>query len=197
MSLFTSRNKSIYFHHIPKTGGSTIYKGLLAAGIKQTVQSRDKKTKVNEWHLNLQELERVYPEYKNYVQFTIIRHPWKRLISEYIYQTKDTLFKKNLNSWLSKKFNKYTKNLHYNDNHFLPQYYFINDNVKVFSNDNLIECEIFLCNYFNMQIEFQKKNVSSSYILPDINILNDKNRKRFYEIYEQDIKLYKMYKKGT
>lgn len=187
MPLITFNSKSLFFIHIPKTGGSSLYANLKDAGAKVKFIRHKSIEGINRQHYHIELLEKYYPSYKDYTCITIIREPSYRLLSEYVWRTKDTKFK-TLEKWLTKNLN---KPFYYLDNHLRPQFHFIAENVKLFSHNNYSEVELFLTDFFGANIEFTKKEKVFKYKKPELeSLLSKESYKIYQDTYKEDIKLY-------
>ena len=200
MSLFLFKNKGVYHHHIPKTSGATIIQGLLKAGAERVFGGKDPETKVSRGHLHIASVAEKFPDYNKYPQFTILRDPWHRICSEYVWKKSDPHFTE-FNKWIYNRLSKYKRAGHLDDNHFRPQTEFVSPDVKIFLTENSQDAQDWLCEYFEEDINFESLNQSKKYIYPDINsILDQRSRGIFYEVYQQDIDLYRSekqkYKEG-
>jgi hypothetical protein len=187
MPLITLNSKSIFFIHIPKTGGSSLYSNLKDAGAKISFIRHKSIEKINRQHYHIELLEKHFPSFKKYKCFTIIRDPSSRLLSEYVWRTKDTEFK-TLDKWFSTNLG---KPYHCLDNHLRPQSDFVCDNVKTFLHKNYCEVEVFLTDFFNKDIDFSKKEKVFEYKRPQLKRhLSKESFNKFKSIYKRDFKVF-------
>jgi len=191
MPLITLNSKSLFFVHIPKTGGSSVYSNLQDSGAQIEFIRKRSIAKVSRQHYHIELLERYFPAFKNYFCFTIIRNPWHRLLSEYVWRTKNVDFK-GFEEWFNKSICLPYKNL---DNHLRPQSSFVNNNINLFSHDYYSQVELFLSNFFKKNINFSKKEKVFQYQKPKMHsLLSKESSKIFLDIYEKDLKLHEITK---
>lgn len=136
MPFFISKkNKTFFFSHIPKTGGSSIkhffekneeyttnfFSGHLSPCSKQHRDNKDL------------ELLSEKNKYNICYQFTIIRNPIDRIISEFFMRqaTLERTFD-DFEYFVNNIFENYTNNEFINDNHIKPQVNFIHDGMDIF-----------------------------------------------------------------
>lgn len=187
MPLITLNSRSIFFIHIPKTGGSSLYSNLKAAGAKISFIRHKSIERINRQHYHIELLEKHFSSFKKYKCFTIIREPSSRLLSEYVWRTKDTEFK-TLEKWfLTNIANSY----HCLDNHLRPQSDFVCNNVKTFFHKNYCEVELFLADFFQTNINFSKKEKVFEYKKPQLKrLLSKESFNKFKYVYKRDFELF-------
>ena len=191
MSLFFYKDKGLFHFHIPKTGGVSIIQALLSAGASKEFEGTDNETGVRRGHLHLDDVEKKFPSYREYPQFTIIRNPWHRLCSEYAWKKGTSIFNHNFNRWVYLRLSKYKRNNYLDDNHFRPQLDFISPETNVFVVDYINYAQNWLCEYFDEEFYFQKLNQAKKYEYPNFDKILDKQSKTlFYEVYQDDIDFY-------
>lgn len=140
MPIFKSKSKIIYFAHIPKTGGSSIENMLKSFDeIKMALHSpgRKKITPMTPQHLHAKFLQRLFPDNFFDWEFTIVRNPYTRLVSEY--NMKKEKSGMTFEAYVSKCFDKFRRLPHTRDNHIRPQIDFISDNTKVYKLEDGLE----------------------------------------------------------
>ena len=84
-------NKFIFIH-IPKCGGSSIYKALvpgIADDINETEHGGwDSQSKVMKQHATAEQIKQFYcPDFHEYFSFTFVRNPWDKAVSDYLWMT--------------------------------------------------------------------------------------------------------------
>ena len=148
MPIFKSTSKIIYFSHIPKTGGSSIENTLKSFDeIKMALHSpaRKKITPMSPQHLHTQFLDRLFPENFFDWEFTVVRNPYARLVSEYNMKKKG-LEKKgsplSFEDYARRCFSKFKKLPSTRDNHIRPQVDFVSINTKVYNLENGLEAPL-------------------------------------------------------
>jgi len=195
MPLITYNYKSLYFIHIPKTGGSSIYDNLQKAGatIEYLNETGDTKDDINPQHLAYKRLENEIENFDKLTKFSIFRRPSDRTISEYFWKTDNTNLD-NFPSWLNETLDRYDNGPHWADNHLLPQINFISKDVIVYPYDYYQDCINWLRYYFedNFDASLVRKAgpVAFSCKPPISKIINSKLLKRWTNVYKQDIEYY-------
>lgn len=186
MPVFNKGNKQLIFLHIPKTGGQSINKEFAKNDWQvDFLEKRAAFTKITPQHLTYSELDKIF-EIKNNLNFTVVREPWERFVSEFVWQTKSVDFN-NLNKWADTVLDN-PWSLKY-DNHFVPQCHYIGNHTQIFkysSKDILIE----FLRKFEPNFKWKyNSNRYYNYELPSIDILSKKCLKKFTDLYQQDYKL--------
>ena len=186
-------SKKILFIHIDKCGGSSIEEFLL-----NNDNNNIDLSKYNYLHLNYltEEIKKKYDldngnqhkwlkDYENeindnYFSFTIIRNPWARCVSEYLYR-------KQVISEFNKTFEEFINTL--------PKwtmYDRININGRLC--DKIIKLEELdkeineICNKFNFKNNLKKLNTLPKYNYKDF--YNEKLKNKVYEHYKKDIETF-------
>jgi hypothetical protein len=151
-------NSNLFYIHIPKTGGSSIELCLnldqLIGGYRYEYIKNGStiRCKSSPQHLTLDILEDAVEHFNHFEQFTVVRNPYDRLVSEYHFsydcrtENKIMLFLKKNNLFSFDDFIKYIflnmsedeRQLKF-DNHFVPQIRYTQGKtpVKVFKFENL------------------------------------------------------------
>lgn len=225
MPLFHNGDDLILFVHIPKCGGTAIENAFRDGGWEWGYLNEPKKTGYNETpcnpqHYHTELIEQLIMPTENCTdQFTIVRNPYTRLISEFLWQTQMSNFVRAngyneqffnaLESFTIQRLKAYKvneaqylfnkegfirhKNSFVFDNHMRPQHHFITDHWNIYWFEEMDE-------KFWPEIR-QKYGVHSP---GDVNITLDRKFKRptkhqypgqefkdlFVEIYYEDCKLF-------
>ena len=190
MPLLTYQEKSLFFIHIPKTGGASLYlANLQHQGVSTEFINTSTCFPCTPQHYHIELLERYHPEYKNQGAFTILRNPWARLCSEYVWQKKDSNFTE-FENWIDVALGCYASDPYILDNHIRPQYHFINDYVKVFLHEDYDQAEQYVNKYFNNEFDFSEKQHVNQYIKPSLTSMPTSIQNKFKDFYKQDIEIY-------
>jgi len=141
MPIFNINNKRVLFIHIPKTGGTSIENWLSNFGEMQFYQPGIPTfMKCTPQHLTLNDFNVLFGEKFFDVIFAVVRNPYNRLVSEYLFRTADQLktFKKRVDfsDWLMLHLGEAQLNKYHLDNHLRPQTNFIGPQMKIFSFEN-------------------------------------------------------------
>lgn len=195
MPLLTHNDKSIFFIHIPKTGGSSLYlKGnTVKPGITTSCFSVVDHDPCTPQHYHIDLLKERYPEYVKNQPFTILRDPWGRTCSEYAWQCKLRGGNPNWNNfeyWLSDLLQKYKVNPFVADNHIRPQIQFIDQHVKVFLQENYQDVVDYVEGFFGSDLNVKIKEKHISYTKPKFESLDKKLQNLWSDLYQQDLELY-------
>ena len=184
--------KTVYHIHIPKTAGSILKHsaGLIGTSVDHF---RGVQKNIPPQHEHFELLSKKFNLNKNN-SFTVIREPWLKTLSAYVYWSKDKSLK-NCNSWLKKMFLKVLEEPHTQYNHFLPQYKFVSDTINIFKHDNLQELEKWLQENFNPKFKIVENigegKVSSKYEKPKKEDILDKETIELWnKLYTKDEKLW-------
>lgn len=165
MPLFNKDNNSVLFVHIPKTAGTSVESAFMDAGYARQFlhmpgkgDGPDKKPcNPQHWHHGL--IDRwIYPEHNVSYEFTIVRNPFTRCISELMWKqgrrdTFDEKFFSDLQSFVINNLEQYFKNEQayqankdpwlegnknfHADNHWRPQWHFVGSNTVVYRYEDL------------------------------------------------------------
>lgn len=131
MPIFSKENKHILFIHIPKTAGSSIEKLANRLGWVEYLSIRGKSLdelkhfKASLQHLDAQQLSTLLNFHEFDLIFTVVRHPFSRLKSEYYWQKTQKITELPAKHWIDHVFYEYKKNQFCYDNHIRPQIDFI------------------------------------------------------------------------
>lgn len=88
-----SQDKEFIFIHIPKTAGTSIYSALGGDRKEDNLFGYNKKLDLYLQHLTAEEMLKYQfvtePEFRNYFKFCFVRNPWDRVVSEWLWRTKN------------------------------------------------------------------------------------------------------------
>jgi hypothetical protein len=151
MPFFEKQNKMLFFSHIPKTAGTSIYHFFKTNGYNVLFYSSSKIGVCNYQHRHnkdpelLKQIELYKPDYS----FTIMRDPVDRIKSEFFYfntiirkkqitPSNQTQFSPEVfHKWVETQFMKYKTNQYILDNHIRPQTEFLHKDIEIFKFDSL------------------------------------------------------------
>lgn len=199
----TSKKRKLEFIHIPKNAGTTIeYLGkkhnIPWGRFNMTLNSIDNNI-CSFWHIPPKHLKAGTSVYDKSPTFCVIRDPFDRIVSAYVYLHRfnpSRLNATDMNEWLQLHLPRISKSVE-NDCHFLPQHEFI------FRDDASPTCEHIL-NFHELDSQFNslmqkysldvdittvpKKNTMGTTSLTSKD-LDSKSRSLIRSIYTKDLKL--------
>ena len=141
MPIYTKKNESILFIHIPKCGGSSFSDFLLRNKYEESLTVRGKALKdIDFWKSSPQHLHRdILKKLLNFEKFdkilTIVREPFERLKSEYYWLLNSGIINEKENipgKWFDDLKENYHSNKYIYDNHIRPQNEFLINESMVF-----------------------------------------------------------------
>jgi hypothetical protein len=216
MAIFQSHTgKKLLFVHIPKTGGQTLmylfgHHDFSTRPRPDILLGVDSTSKIELSHLTLGEILSVRPEILDQIHqaFTIIRHPFSRIISSYLFLSKDHYYRiigRNHDLSFDDFIEKCKQILQQQDQysqvqicHYRRMSDFVLIDDKIPDYLKILRYE----NYENQVREFlSEENSPTSEPLKELptinksrgtkkNLLNKKNAKMICEIYERDFELF-------
>ena len=181
----------MFFVHIPKTGGSSLYEGnLMRQGVTVEIYG-DQDGPCTAQHYHLAELQKRYPDYRAHRPFTVIRDPWQRTCSEYQWSNISKPWGL-MDQWLDTKLNAYVKNREHFllDNHLRPQCEFLDDDIKIFTKQDYRAVQIYIETQLGQKFDWSRWEKQQSYDLPSQEILSPRIKKLWDYLYRQDHELY-------
>jgi hypothetical protein len=141
MPLYRHDANIIFFVHIPKTGGSSIERGLKKAGAREALKFKKKraysKSTLQHMHASVYK-EAVGSKFVDYA-FTVVRNPFDRFASEYKMKVIDAGVAADAHDWAVTNFNRFAEFAFTRDNHIRPQTEFLSEWVEVFRFENGLE----------------------------------------------------------
>lgn len=136
MPLYLNQDQQeLLFLHIPKTGGSSVEQLLkLNASGGYLYSTKQLQRLCTPQHLHRQVLTAMFDD-PDIASFTLVRNPYLRLISEYKYQIKRGMFKRDelsFDQFITSRLSAYSQDPYAYDNHFRPMQEFILPTTRVF-----------------------------------------------------------------
>jgi len=191
MPLYKNQDKQLLHIHIPKTGGTSITSVLTTRGVNVSFMQKASHPKYGDvppQHMSIENTKKFF-DLEKIESFAVMRDPWHRTVSEYVWRTRSNNFSA-MDKWLGD----ILKDIDHNEfqNHFLPQCRFIDQNVKVFN----YECWDDICRYVGDKLGIEhfevteRKQKRLDYELPSIEILDTGTRKLWEKLYQQDFELF-------
>ncbi len=134
MPFYTKNNKTIFFSHIPKTGGSSVDRYLCQARYIRTFHGGSSAKSLQHRHTLDKDLIEEKSKYNIIYEFTVFRNPLERLLSEFFMRSATHINKTDtdFHNFTVNILNHYELNNYINDNHIRPQTEFINKNMDIF-----------------------------------------------------------------
>lgn len=163
MPVLSKDGKNFLFVHIPKTGGTTVEKTFQNAGFEIKYRTSagtpvNKVTRCTPQHFHGELLESIFHLDRFDGIFTVVRHPYTRIQSEYAMRTKkiEKYANKIVLKWLKRKTTEFSANPFVNDNHIRPQADFLVPKTQVFKlEDGLEEMFSSLCKEYDIDVPFK------------------------------------------
>ena len=186
---------NLRFMHIPHTGGTFIEnaakkKDLLWGRFDNDLKSSN--LKFSPWHV---------PQRMKTYSFCVIREPFTRFIAQFYNENTVTIYNsKRLNEFIRKIIPIIKSNMHYNNNHYLPQYKYCKNCDIIILYDDLQNNLNKITNLFNFEPIILKKFKDN--LLQDIPIklseadISVQNKSMIREIYQLDFELYNSVKEN-
>jgi hypothetical protein len=143
MPVLHINGRLVLFIHVPKTGGSSIERGLAQLGplvLVGAAASRDLPCSPSHFHAPL--LKAVMPVERVDYSFMFVRHPLDRMVSAYRYNTRKPRrwqSRLNFSSWLRVMTAMRSVRSYHRDNHLRAQHEFALDNTEVFRFEDGLE----------------------------------------------------------
>ncbi len=136
MPLFSKKGRYVLFVHIPKTGGSYIEKAAQANGWRTDLLlngfriTENSFLQVSPQHFHAGLYEQMFDLCKEIEVFTVVRHPFNRLKSEYYWQRKQERTDVPVDEWVPRVLGECMENPCIHDNHIRPQIDFLPTRAK-------------------------------------------------------------------
>lgn len=134
MPFYTKNNKTIFFSHIPKTGGSSVDRYLGQHKYNRTFFGGSNEKSLQHRHTKDKDLIEEKTKYNIIYEFTVFRNPLERLLSEFFMRSPVHKNKtdKDFHKFVLNMLNRYETNNYINDNHIRPQVEFISESMEIF-----------------------------------------------------------------
>ncbi len=135
MTLFRNKENTVFFAHIPKTGGSSVEHALRAGGAKRALHFHKRLdfVKCTMQHMHAELYDVFIPKGFYDYGFAVVRHPFDRLESEYRWRVNLKQAKHEFNKWAIANLKRQLTKPYALDNHIRPQHEFVGKSaVEVF-----------------------------------------------------------------
>ena len=206
------RDRKLIFIHIPRTGGTSIEHNLNIKYLEDNlygIHDYNGKKKALQ-HLDCNEVISIIgiDDYNECYKFTVIRHPYRRMISEFYWRPKSQSRQlPNLKSGYNfYKFLRQVKRIVENDeydltifhDHFKPQYKFITLDGKLMV-DKLIDFNELTKGYgeirerYGIEVDLDKRQ-GSEYLTNISSILTPSCKELIQTIYKKDFEIFKFHR---
>jgi len=193
MPIARINNKLILFIHVPKTGGSSIEKHLAKhSPLSLYGQMGPPTIPCSSRHFHGAVLTDLFAETVFDWSFMIVRHPLKRLLSQYRYQTrKPNIIRNNLSFsiWLRYVLLRRRINPYYRDNHFRPQHEFEAFGAEVFRLEDGLEAPLTRLGELAGLADAEQVPWSNKTALKDIKI-TPADKALIFNVYREDFLRY-------
>ena len=176
------------FIHIPKCGGSSIYKTLapdISDDINETEHGGwDSQSKIMKQHATAEQIKQLYyPGFHDYFSFTFVRNPWDKSLSDYLWMVNidDTNRDGSFTDYLTGK-NKFSSKLlkqHRRYDHVIHQLDYILDSTE----SNMVD---FIGRFENLQQDFDIICDKIGIYRQELPHKNKTNHKHYTEYYDDE-----------
>ena len=192
MPLYRHYDKELVHIHIPKTGGTSVTKAVeTRGGLASFMRKAPAKQcgNVTPQHMDIGHTKMFF-DLGQLPVFAVIRDPWHRTVSEYVWRTSQINWK-DMNMFV--KQNLIDVDHQKQDNHFLPQCEFINEDVKLFKYSNTLDD---VAEYVGEHLRFDDFRINtreqrrSVYNPPKMRVLDGEARQIWETLYADDLELY-------
>jgi hypothetical protein len=137
MPILYRQSDSVFFYHIPKTGGRAIEEHLRSQKVRIALHSpklhgTDKLGfPCSPQHFHAEIVTNLFRDKTFFkLRFAVVRHPVDRMLSEY--RMFDANLRVSIHKWVDRSFIRYSTDSYYRDNHFRPQTEFIDQLTAVY-----------------------------------------------------------------
>lgn len=141
MPIFRHKKVQILFRHIPKTGGTSLERGLRDSGALMGLFSTELHGSRGPFPLSPQHfpdeyLKELFPADFFDFDFSVVRHPEERFLAEYRRAVRGRVarqaFVPNLSSWAESTIGRIEADPVFRDGHFLPQVCFVSSSTNIY-----------------------------------------------------------------
>ena len=192
-----SLKHKLTFLHIPKAAGTSVEKALdLQTPECLFLRNKHKTLPVCPQHMFLSEIIKECPFIQNYTTFTIVRNPFDRFVSEFLFY-EQTYWAKEYHNLNFEEFVHVATNLHAEkrrsvfDGHLEPQHYYLDYKlpIHIFKFENLVPLEEWLSEKTNKQIKlpYELKNKTREHYTE---YYNSNTLEKISKFYEKDLELF-------
>lgn len=178
LPVFRSKSNLIYFAHIPKTGGSSVENTLKKIpGIRMSFHcpKQDKFSIVSPQHIEYDSFSKAFPDDFFDWQFTIVRNPYDRIVSEYNMKKEEGVSFAAFVRAVLKRYKVYSFT---RDNHIRPQSDFLSPNMEVYKLEDGLQIPISTaCKKLNISFDFELRHDRKSKSLKPYKLTNSLQEK--------------------
>ncbi len=134
MPLFRRGPQTVFFVHIPKTGGTSVEETFKSEGWIEALRMKDALgyLPATPQHLQADLYTKLVPAQFYDYAFTVVRNPFARLASEYRMRKEEGSWSGGFGEWLDLRLREYAENPYVADNHLRPQVEFLVPDLQVF-----------------------------------------------------------------
>ena len=190
LPIFRSKSNLIYFAHIPKTGGSSVENILKKIpGIQMSFHcsKQDKFTIVSPQHIEYDSFSKAFPDNFFDWQFTIVRNPYDRIVSEYNMKKEAGV---SFAAFVRAALKRYKVYAHTRDNHIRPQSDFFGPNMEIYKLEDGLQIPISqACKKLNISFDFELRHDRKSKQLKPYK-LKDSLKEKIFNHYRKDFELF-------
>lgn len=199
MPVFAKDDKFILFIHVPKTGGSFVENFFHLNGYAMAYLDRglreprfNQVRRVSPQHMHAAMILQEFEMDKFDHIFMAVRHPVKRLLSEYRMRL-DPENPVDFNDWFDEIFEEYQINPCVSDNHIRPQWEFVVNGARIFRQEDKFDAAWAATMEKEFGLKFEKKQFGLSEsshakkpFAKGTDAITQENKDRIMALYEKD-----------